>query len=91
MYRRIIDGFLLKCLNQDQAREAIGEVHERLCGAHQSAIKMRCMLRRVGLYWPTMPDDCVWYRRGCMACQCFGDVQLAPASLLHPIVKPWHF
>jgi hypothetical protein len=38
-----------------------------------------------------MLDDCVWYKKGCMACQCFGDVQLAPASLLHRIMKPWPF
>jgi hypothetical protein len=49
------------------------------------------MLRRAGLYWLTMLDDCVQYRKGCTACQCFGDVQLVPASLLHPIVKPWPF
>jgi hypothetical protein len=69
----------------------IGEVHEGLCGAHQSAIKMRWILRRAGLYWLTMLDDCVRYMKGCMTCQCFGDVQLAPVSLLHPIVKPWPF
>jgi hypothetical protein len=82
---------LLKCLNQDQAQEVIGKVHEGLCGAHQSAIKMRWVLKRAGLYWPTMLDDCIRYKKGCMACQHFGDVQLAPVSLLHPIMKPRPF
>jgi hypothetical protein len=46
---------------KDEAREVTGEVHEGLCGAHQSDIKTRCVLRRAGLYWSTMLDDCVWY------------------------------
>jgi hypothetical protein len=80
-----MDGLLLKCLTQDQAHEAIGEVHEGLCGSHQSSIKIRWVLRRA------MLDDCVRYKKGCMACQCFGDVQLTPMSLLYPFVKPWLF
>jgi hypothetical protein len=66
-------------------------VHEGLCRVYQSALKMRWVLRRAGLYWPTMLDDYIRYKKGCMACQRFGDVQLAPTSLLHPIVKPWPF
>jgi hypothetical protein len=91
LYRRTIDGLQLKCLNQDQAQAAIGEVHQGLGGVHQSAVKMRWMFKRARLYWLTMLEDCVQYRKGCMTCQCFGNVQLAPTSLLHPIVKPWPF
>jgi hypothetical protein len=70
---------------------AMGEVHEGLCGTHQSAYKMKWMLRRAGLYWPTIMEDCIWYRRGYEAYQKFGDVQIAPASKLHPIIRPWPF
>jgi hypothetical protein len=59
--------------------------------AHQSAHKMRWMLKRVGFYWPSLEEDCFRYFRGCEACQRFGDVQLAPASMLHLVVKPWPF
>jgi hypothetical protein len=69
----------------------MGEVHEGLCGVHQSAHKMKWTLWRAGLYWPTMVDDCIQYKRGCEACQRYGDIQMAPASLLHPIIKPWPF
>jgi hypothetical protein len=43
------------------------------------------------LLLPTMVEDCDRYQRGCEACQNFGDVQTAPASIMHPIVKPWTF
>jgi hypothetical protein len=68
-----------------------GEVHEGMCGSHQGAIKMRWMLRRVGVYWPMMLRDCFKYYKGCEQCQKFGKVQAAPASMLHPIIKPWPF
>jgi hypothetical protein len=91
LYRWMVDGLLLKCLDKEQAKVAMGEVHEGLCGTHQSAPKMKWMLRRAVRYCAMMMDDCVRYKKGCEACQKFGDVQLTPASILHPIVKPWPF
>jgi hypothetical protein len=91
LYRRIVDGVLLKCLDQEQVKVAMEEVHEGMCGTHQCAHKMRWTLRRAGFYWPTMEEDCFKYFKGCEACQRFGDVQAAPASMLHPIIKPWLF
>jgi hypothetical protein len=38
-----------------------------------------------------MVDDCNRYQKGCEACQRFGDVQMAPTSIMHPTVKPWPF
>lgn len=69
----------------------MGEVHDGLCGTHQSAHKMKWMLRRAGFYWLTMINDCFRYYKGCKACQEFGDIQLVPASMLNPIIKPWPF
>jgi hypothetical protein len=86
----LVDGELLKCLDEG-ARMAMGEVHEGLCGAHQSAFKMKWTIRRVGLYWPTLMEDCIRYKKGCEACQRFRDIQTAPTSMLNPIIKPWPF
>jgi hypothetical protein len=41
--------------------------------------------------WLTMLNNCFRYYKGCKSCQKFGDVQLAPAAMLHPIIKPWPF
>ena len=75
LYRRTVDDVLLKYLDEDQARVAMGEVHEGICGTHQSAPKMKWLLRRTGFYWPTMINDCFRYYKGCEACQKFGDIQ----------------
>ena len=37
LYRRTAEDLLLKCLDSDQARVAMGEVHESICGTHHSA------------------------------------------------------
>jgi hypothetical protein len=44
LYQRTIDGVLLKCLGKEQAKVAIQEVHDGICGAHQAAYKMNWLL-----------------------------------------------
>jgi len=34
LYHRTVDGALLKCLNQEEAKVLMGEIHEGVCGAH---------------------------------------------------------
>jgi hypothetical protein len=41
----------------DQSRIAMGEVHEGICGTHQSTHKMKWLLHRAGFYWLTMLND----------------------------------
>ena len=50
LYHRTAEDILLKCLDSDQARVAMGEVHEGICGTHQSAPKMKWLLRRADFY-----------------------------------------
>jgi hypothetical protein len=50
LYQRTIDGVLLKFLGEEQAKVAVPEVHDGICGAHQSTIKMNWLLWRVGFY-----------------------------------------
>jgi hypothetical protein len=91
LYRRTIDGLLLKWLGSDQSKIAMEEIHEVICGTHLSAHKMKWFLRHVMFYWMTMINDCFRYYKGCESYQKFRDVQLAPAAILHPIIKPWSF
>ena len=91
LYRRTVNDVLLKCLSPGDAILAMAEVHEGICGTHQSAPKMMWLLRRSSFYWPNMIADCFKYYKGCQVCQKFGDLQLVPAAELHPIIKPWPF
>jgi hypothetical protein len=74
LYRQTIDGLLLKCLGSEQSKIAMGQVHEGICGTHQSAHKTKWLLCRAGFYWSTMINDCFRYYKGCESCQKFKDV-----------------
>jgi hypothetical protein len=50
LYCRTIDGLLLKCLGSDQSNIAMGQVHEGICGTHQSAHKIKWLLHHAGFY-----------------------------------------
>jgi hypothetical protein len=91
LYYRTLDRVLLRCLSNDESKSLMGEIHEGVCGAHQSAFKMKWMTRRNGYYWSTILEDCFKYFKGCQGCQKFGNVQRAPASAMNPINKPWLF
>jgi hypothetical protein len=91
LYRRTAEDLLLKCLDHDQAKITMGEAHESICGTHQSAPKMKWLLRRARFYWPTMIADCFRYRKGCKECKFFANIQTVPTATLHPISKPWPF
>ena len=39
LYYRTIDGILLRCLSDDEAKSLMGEIHEGVCGAHQSLLR----------------------------------------------------
>jgi len=91
LYYQTIDEVLLKCFSANQAKVVLGEVHEGICGTHQSAHKMKWLLLRVGYFWPTMLEGCFRYYKGWQDCQKLEVIQRAPASAMNPIIKPWSF
>jgi hypothetical protein len=45
MFYRTLEGLLLKCLAPTEANRLLHEVHEGACGTHQSAHKMKWLIR----------------------------------------------
>ena len=52
-----MEGLLLRCLGPTEANRLAHEVHEGAYGTHQSAYKMKWLIRRSGYYWPTMLEE----------------------------------
>ncbi|CAL9018940.1 unnamed protein product [Prunus brigantina] len=85
------DGLLLLCPSAEDIKVIMTESHKGICGAHQSGVKMRWLVRRHGYYWPTILKNCIEYAKGCIKCQIYGPIQRGPAEALHPVTKPWPF
>jgi ribonuclease HI len=50
LFYRTLEGLLLKCLGPIESNRLLHEVHEGTCGTHQSAHKMKWLIRRSGYY-----------------------------------------
>ncbi|MCI66761.1 pol polyprotein, partial [Trifolium medium] len=59
------DGSLARCLGKDEAYTAVSDIHEGICGAHQAGDKMFWVLKRQGVFWPTMAKNCFEFAKGC--------------------------
>jgi len=89
--KKTSEGVLIKCLGETDAYMAVSNTHSGPCGMHQAGHKMKWLLFRQGLYWPTMLKDCLEFPKGCQECQKHAGIQRVPASELHSIVKRWSF
>ncbi|XP_020551707.1 uncharacterized protein LOC110012430 [Sesamum indicum] len=57
LYKRTVDGPLLKCLDEERALYVMREIHEGSCGNHSGARSLAQKIIRQGFYWPTMAKD----------------------------------
>lgn len=91
LYRKTEDEVFLRCVSEPESALIMHEVHEGLCGAHQSGRRMVWLIKRYGYFWPTLVQDCILYAKRCQECQKHGPVQRIPAAPMNIIVKPWPF
>jgi len=71
LYWKNKDGILLLCLDEDQERHALIEMHEGVCGGHFLAKNTAHKILRAGYYWPKVFNDACNYTIQCEACQRF--------------------
>jgi len=91
LYRRSFLGLWLRCLDMEEAKQAIEEAHLGAYDAHQSGPKLHDRIKRMGYYWPTMVQDCIDYAKRCDACQFHANFIHQPPKPLHPTVASWPF
>lgn len=91
LFKTTPQGVLLKCLSESEAYIALSSVHSGACGEHQVGHKMKWILFRQGMYWPTMLKDCMEFYKGCQEFQVHAGIQHVPASELHSIMKFWPY
>jgi len=86
----LINGVLLCCLSNSEAQEVLKETHDGIYGIHQSGLKLKDRLRRLGYYWLTMITDAIQYARKYKA-QIYADFIHQPPELLHSTFASWLF
>ena len=96
----LIDGILykrsyvvpyLRCLRPDEARLALEEVHEGICGQHLGGRALAHKITRLGFYWPEMMVDAKEYVKKYDRCQKHAPVVRQPPEILTSINSPIPF
>ncbi|KAL2235897.1 UNVERIFIED_CONTAM: Retrovirus-related Pol polyprotein from transposon opus [Sesamum indicum] len=57
LYKRTVNGPLLKCSDEERAEHVMREIHEGSCGNHSGARSLAQKIIRQGYFWPTMIKD----------------------------------
>ncbi|RDX74987.1 hypothetical protein CR513_45186, partial [Mucuna pruriens] len=69
LYRRGFSFSLLCCIEGDEARYIVREVHEGVCYTHIGGHALASKIAKAGYYWPTLKNDCMEYVKRCDKCQ----------------------
>ena len=67
LYKKSKDQILLRCIDADEVKKIVHEIHEGVCDTHASIS-----------YWMTLENDCISYVRKCHKCQIYADKIHAP-------------
>ncbi|KAJ8538461.1 hypothetical protein K7X08_027682 [Anisodus acutangulus] len=63
LYKRSVNGVLLKCIAKAEALRVMGDVHEGVCGSHRAGLSMKWLIYNYDYYWPTITVDCFQYAK----------------------------
>ena len=91
LYKRGFSMPYLKCVDQDEAKYILEEIHERVCGDHAGPRSLVSKVIWTGYFWPTMQANAMELVKRCVKCQWFGNVQRLLAEKLTMITSLWPF
>ena len=91
LYKRGISMSYLKCVDEEEAKYILEEIHERVCGDHAGPRSLVSKVIRTGYFWPTMQVNAMELVKKCDKCQRFGNIQRLPTKKLTAISSPWPF
>ncbi|XP_074374076.1 uncharacterized protein LOC141714456 [Apium graveolens] len=91
LYKRSFIIPYLRCLRPDEARPAMEEVHEGICGQHLGGRAIAHKITRLGFYWPEMMADAKEYAKRCDCCKKHAPVVKQPPEMLTSINSPIPF
>ncbi|XP_065036645.1 uncharacterized protein LOC135672121 [Musa acuminata AAA Group] len=81
LYKRSFSRPLLRCLEPNEARTVLSDMHKGACGEHIGERALAHKMLRQGYYWPTMRQDAKAFVRRCRSCQEHARTAQRPAVL----------
>ena len=91
LYKRGFSMPYLKCVDTNEAKYILQEIHEGVYGDHAGPRSLVSKVIRTGYFWPTMQADAVELVKRCDKGQRFGNVQRLPVEKLTAMTSPWPF
>src|SRR4051812_27265457 len=91
LYKRNITQILQKCIDEEDDKALLLEIHKGTCGHHASSRVLVSKAFRAGFYWPTAMKNAEEIVRRCVASQKFANRSHAPASELKTMPLSWPF
>ncbi|XP_075655257.1 uncharacterized protein LOC142625500 [Castanea sativa] len=74
LYKRGFSLPYLKCIDEEEAKYVLHEIHEGICGDHAGPRSLVSKVVRAGYFWPTMQVDATELVMRCDKCQRFENV-----------------
>ncbi|KAK1694558.1 hypothetical protein QYE76_011255 [Lolium multiflorum] len=91
VYKRSVTGVLQRCVEPEEGKEMLKEIHQGECGHHASSRALVAKVFRHGFYWPTALENAEDLVRKCNGCQRYAKQNHTPASGLKTIPLTWPF
>ena len=86
LFKKNYDGVLLRCLEKEDAKKVMIDLHDGLAGGHFYGYTITHKFLRAGYYCPTLFKDAHAHVRKCDICQRCGGRQVKAARPLKPIM-----
>ena len=91
LYKRGFSQPYLRCIEEDEARYVLEEVHGGVCGDHMGHKSLVRKIMKAGYFWPMMQQDATDFVKRCDSCQRYGNVQRVLGEKMTTISSPWPF
>ena len=91
LYKRGYSQPHLRCIEGEEVKYVLEEVHGGVCGDHIGAKSLVRKIMRTGYFWPTMQQDATKFVKKCDSCQRYRNVQRVLGEKMTTISSPWSF
>ena len=86
LFRKNYDGVFLRCLEHEDAKKVLAELHDGPAGGHFLGDTTTHKILRFGYYWPTLFKDAHAHVRKCDTCQSSSGRQAKATGPLKPVI-----